>query len=312
VADAAALGGKLPEIDRTRRSSRKIGERAAEFLIRGSGWLAIVILGAIALFLAISSWRAIVEVGLWNMITGVFWYPTSKNAQFGFLPAEVGSLWVTLVGMSLCVPFGVASAVYLSEFAGSRTKEIAKSIIEFMAGIPSVVLGLIGLALFVPAVKEMFDLDTGLTAFTAGLMVGIMATPTIVSISEDALHAVPRELRWGSAALGNTAWQTTYKVVVPAAGSGIFAACMLGMGRAIGETMVVLMLAGNAGIIPATAFESARTLPGTIANELGEVVQGGLHYSALFAMGLVLFAATFLVNLAADAVLDRQRKRWRR
>ncbi|TLM94730.1 MAG: ABC transporter permease subunit, partial [Actinobacteria bacterium] len=142
--------------------------------------------------------------------------------------------------------------------------------------------------------------------------VGVMALPTIVSIAEDAMHAVPNDLRTGSLALGNTRWQTTYKVVLPAASSGIFAAVMLGLGRAIGETMVVLMLAGNAGIIPADPFTSVRTMPGTIAGEMAEVVQGGLHYSVLFAMALTLFVITFVVNLAADVVLERQRKRWRR
>ncbi len=181
-----------------------------------------------------------------------------------------------------------------------------------MAAIPSVVLGMIGIYLGVPFVKDTLGLSTGLTAFTAGFFVGFMALPTIVSISEDALHAVPEALRHGSLALGNNRWQTTYKVVIPAASSGIFAAVMLGVGRAIGETMVVLMLAGNSGLITATPFESVRSLPGTIANEMGEVVRGGLHYSTLFAMGLVLFVITFVINWAADLVLERQRARWRR
>jgi phosphate transport system permease protein len=143
-------------------------------------------------------------------------------------------------------------------------------------------------------------------------VVGVMTLPTIISISEDALYSVPGAMRQGSLALGNTRWQTTYKVVLPAASSGIFAAVMLGLGRAIGETMVVLMLAGNSGIIPHSPLEAARTMTGTIAQEMGEVVRGGQHFSVLFAMGLVLFAITFAVNLAADAVLERQRKRWGR
>ncbi|MHB9003563.1 MAG: PstC family ABC transporter permease, partial [Coriobacteriia bacterium] len=160
--------------------------------------------------------------------------------------------------------------------------------------------------------RVTLGLSSGLTALSAGLMVGILCLPTIISISEDALHAVPDSLRQGSLALGNTHWQTTYKVIVPAAGSGIFAAVMLGLGRAIGETMVVLMLAGNSGLIIRTPLEAARTLTGTIAGEMAEVVRGGLHFSVLFAMALVLFAVTFLVNLAADLVLERQRRRWRR
>lgn len=298
------------------RVGRPALSRAAEpvvkALIKIAGWSAIMILAAIAAYLFAGALRAIDEVGMRAMVTGEFWYPTSATPQFGFLPSEIGSLWVTVVALLLSVPLGVATAVYISEFAGDRVKDVSKSIIEFMAAIPSVVLGLIGIALLVQNVRQWFDLGTGLTAFTAGIMVAILALPTIVSISEDALHAVPMDLRHGSSALGNTRWQTTYKVVVPAASSGIFAAVMLGLGRAIGETMVVLMLSGNAGTIPLLPFEPARTLPGTIAGELGEVVRGGLHYSSLFAMGLVLFVVTFLINLAADVVLERQRKRWRR
>ncbi len=290
--------------------------RAAEGLVRNliavSGWTAIIILAAIATYLFLESYRALSEVGLWNVVRGDAWYPTSKNAQYGFLPSEVGTVWVTLVALLLSMPLGVASAVFVSEFAGRRFKDVYKSVIEFMAGIPSVVLGLIGLALLAPKIRTVFGLDTGLTSLTAGIVVGIMCLPTVISISEDALHAVPNELRMGSLALGNTRWQTTYKVVVPAASSGIFAAVMLGMGRAIGETMVVLMLAGNAGIIPGSPLLPARTLPGTIAGELGEVVRGGQHYSVLFVMGLVLFVVTFAINLAADVVLERQRRRWRR
>jgi len=168
------------------------------------------------------------------------------------------------------------------------------------------------LAYLDPLITRVFNISSGLTALTAGLVVGIMSLPTIISIAEDALHNVPNDLRQGSLALGNTRWQTTYKVTVPAASSGIFAAVMLGLGRAIGETMVVLMLAGNSGLIITSALQPARTLTGTVAQEMGEVVRGGMHYSVLFAMGLVLFAITFAINLAADMVLERQRKRWRR
>jgi phosphate transport system permease protein len=263
-------------------------------------------------FLTINALPALREVGLGRMIGGTDWFPTSDPAKFGFLPAEAGSLWVTLVALLLAVPIGVAASIYISEFAGRRTKEALKSVIEFMAAVPSVVLGLLGLAVLAPLLRDLLGLETGLTALTAGIVVGVMALPTIVSISEDALHAVPSELRTGSLALGNTRWQTTYKVTVPAASSGIFAAVMLGLGRAIGETMVVLMLAGNSGLIARSPLASVRTMPGTIAGEMAEVVQGGQHYSVLFAMALVLFAITFAINLAADIVLERQRKRWRR
>ncbi|HET6351211.1 MAG TPA: phosphate ABC transporter permease subunit PstC [Coriobacteriia bacterium] len=281
-------------------------------LIALSGWIAIVILAGIFIFLVINAQKALHEVGLLAMLRGSDWFPTSDPAEFGFLPAEVGSIWVTLIALLMSVPFGIMAAIYLSEFATGTFKEIAKSLVEFMAAVPSVVLGLLGLAFVVPWVRATFGLSSGLTAFLAGVVVGILTLPTIISISEDALHNVPDALRQGSLALGNTRWQTIYKVVVPAAGSGIFAAVMLGLGRAIGETMVVLMLAGNSGLVIATPLDAARTLTGTIAGEMAEVVRGGLHFSVLFAMALVLFGVTFVVNLAADIVLERQRARWRR
>jgi len=301
---------------KTARRGRPAASRAADAVVRRlialCGWLAIVILAAIFAFLLLNAIKAIRETGLWSMISGTDWYPTSEPAKYGFLPSEAGSLWVTGVALVLAVPIGIMASVYLSEFASGRFKEIAKSVVEFMAAVPSVVLGLLGLAYVAPAVQAVFRVQSGLTALTAGIVVGVMALPTIISISEDALHNVPKDLRDGSLALGNTRWQTTYKVVVPSASSGIFAASMLGLGRAIGETMVVLMLAGNSGLIPTSPFEAARTLTGTIAQEMGEVVRGGEHYSVLFAMGLVLFGVTFAINLAADLVLERQRRRWRR
>ena len=304
-----------PSSIKTARRGRPARSRAADAVVRriiwACGWLAIVILAAIFVFLVQNSWLAIQSVGLWNMITGQSWYPTYNPPSYGFVPAEVGSLWVTGVALLLVIPIGIPAAVYLSEFAG-RFKEVTKSVVEFMAAVPSVVLGLLGLAYLAPVIQSVFHLQSGLTALTAGLVVGVMALPTVISISEDALHSVPSELRLASLALGNTRWQTTYKVTVPSASSGIFAAVMLGLGRAIGETMVVLMLAGNSGLIITSPLQAARTLTGTIAQEMGEVVRGGQHYSVLFTMGLVLFAITFAINLAADVVLERQRRRWRR
>jgi len=293
------------------RNTRTL-DSAATVIITALGWTAIFVLIGIAGFLVHSSLRAFDEVGIWSMIAGSGWFPTSSDARFGFLPAQVGSIWVTIVALSACVPIGVLSAVYLSEFASTRFRETAKTIIEFMVTIPSVVFGLIGLAVLVPLIREYLPVDSGLIGLTAGLVVGIVCLPTIISISEDALRSVPNELRHGSIALGNTRWQTAYKVILPAASSGVFASVMLGMGRAIGETMVVLMLAGNAGIIPTSPLEAARTMTGTIAQETGEVVRGSVHFSVLFALGLVLFVSTFIINLSADMVLERSRKKWRR
>lgn len=298
------------------RLGRATLRRATEAVVRGliyaCGWLAIVILAAIAVFLVWNAARALQQVGLTSLLSGAQWYPTSDPGKFGLLPLIMGSLFVTGVALLVSVPVGVGAAIYISEFSGRRTKEVVKSIIEFMAAVPSVVYGLIGAAVLIPLVKDVFGLSSGMTALTGGIVLGVMSMPTVITISEDALHAVPVDLRRGSAALGNTRWQTTYKVTLPAAVSGVFAAVMLGLGRAIGETMAVLMLTGNAAVMPTTVLESVRTMTGTIAAEMGEVVQGGLHYSVLFAVGLVLFTMTFAINLAADVVLERQRKRWRR
>jgi phosphate transport system permease protein len=276
------------------------------------GWVAIVVLAAIAVFLLVNSFAAISTVGLVPMLTGTSWYPTSTPPQFGMVPLIAGSLLVTAIAVILSVPVGVASAVYVSEFAPRWLKEPMKSVIEFMAAVPSVVYGLLGLAFVVPAVAKGFGQASGLSALAGGVVLSLMALPTIISISEDALHAVPDGLRQGSLALGNTRWQTTYKVTLPAASSGVFAAIMLGVGRAIGETMAVLMVTGNAAVIPTSVFDSVRTMTGTIATEMGEAVQGGEHFSVLFTIGLVLFAITFAINFAADVVLEKERQRWRR
>lgn len=295
-----------------RATKRRAAEAAARLIIYACGWLAIVILGAIALFLVVNATRALAEVGLGTMLSGTAWYPTSSPGKFGMLPLVLGSLAVTGVALLVAIPLGVGAAVYISEFSRGAYKDILKSVIEFMAAVPSVVYGLIGVAVLIPLVKDLFGLQSGLTALSGGLVLGVMAIPTIVSISEDALHSVPVDLRRGSAALGNTRWQTTFRVTLPAAGSGIFVAMMLGLGRAIGETIAVLMLTGNSAVIPTSVFDSVRTMTGTIAAEMGEVVQGGQHYSVLFTVGLVLFAITFGINLVADLVLERQRRRWRR
>jgi phosphate transport system permease protein len=307
-----------PQESKRVRSGRAAARRAAEAvvgrLIALSGWSAIGVLTAIAVFLGVNAAKALSspQAGFVRMLTGTSWYPTSTPPMFGFLQYIVASLRVTGVALAIAVPVGIAAAVYISEFASGRLKEIAKSVIEFMAAVPSVVYGLMGVQLVGPFIKQTLDLNSALTALSAGVVLAFMALPTIISISEDAMHSVPSELRQGSLALGNTRWQTTRKVVVPAASSGVFASVMLGLGRAIGETMVVLMVAGNSMESTWSLTTSARPLTAVIAGEMGEVVQGGLHYSALFVVGLTLFAVTFLVNLAADVVLERQRARWRR
>jgi phosphate transport system permease protein len=301
-----------------KRGGRTGRARAADLVARSfmtlAGWTAILILTAIAAFLVSNAWPALTDpkVGLVRMLTGLHWYSTATPPEFGFLPYIVSTLRVTAVALGIAVPVGVAASVFISEFAGPRLKDGAKSVIEFMAAVPSVVYGLMGVYVVGPALKDLLHLTSALSALSAGVVLAFMALPTIISISEDAMHAVPNDLRLGSFALGNTRWQTAYKVVVPAAGSGIFAAVMLGLGRAIGETMVVLMVAGGTMDLTSSLTAGARPLTAVIASEMGEVVQGGTHYSVLFVIGLTLFVITFLVNLAADLVLERQRKRWRR
>jgi phosphate transport system permease protein len=224
---------------------------------------------------------------------------------FGILPLILGSLWVTVTAVLVAVPLGLACAIYIAELAEPRTRLVMKGLVEILAGIPSVLLGFIGVMLVGPWIKDTFHLIYGQTLFCGGLLLGFMALPTIVSISDDALTAVPKEFRAGSLALGATQVETILHITVPAAKSGIIAAIMLGVGRAIGETMTVLMVTGNAAVIPTTLLAPGRTMTATIAAEMGETVQFSPHYHCLFAIGLTLFVITFLVNTVADLALRR-------
>jgi phosphate transport system permease protein len=214
---------------------------------------------------------------------------------------------VTLGAVAIAVPLGVASAVYIAEVAPRRLKNALKVLIEFVAAIPSVVLGFIGMIVLAPFVGKLFDLPTGLTALSGSIMLALMAMPTTVSIAEDAISAVPRQYREAALALGATHWQAIYRIILRAAAPGILAAVMLGMGRVIGETMAVMMITGNSARIPHGLLQPVRTLTATIAAEMGEAVQGSEHYFALFAIGIVLFVIAFLVNLTADAFLHKGR-----
>jgi phosphate transport system permease protein len=212
----------------------------------------------------------------------------------------------------IALPLGVATAVFVREVAPGWAREILKPTIEVLAGIPSVVLGFFGMTLLAPTVRDVLGAPTGLTAFTGALLLAYMALPTIISVAEDALDAVPKSYRDASLAMGATQWQTIWKVVVPAARSGILTAVMLGMGRAIGETMAVMMVTGNAARMPLTLdslFRPVRTMTATIAAEMGEVAAGSTHYHALFGVGIMLFAITFLINLAAASAIFQKRRR---
>jgi phosphate transport system permease protein len=285
-----------------------IWESIIEKIIFIGGISGVVILFLIFLFLFKESFTFFIRYPLKEFFFGKNWYPTSAPPRFGLIPLLLGSLLVTVGAIAISLPLGVACAIYISEVAPRWAKEILKPVMELIAAIPSVVLGFIGLMILVPIIKQAFHLPTGLTALAGSITLAFMALPTITSISEDALSALPRDYKEASFALGATHWQTIRNVLLPAAKPGILAATMLGLGRAIGETMAVLMVTGNAAVIPHTFLQPVRTMTATIAMEMGEVVKGGLHYQALFAIGLILFLISFVVNFIADWVISRQRK----
>ena len=248
------------------------------------------------------------KITLTNFLAGKEWFPTAHPAaQLGVLPLILGTLWVSLGAILIALPLGLATAIYMAEIANEKTRRVLKPIIELLAGIPSVVYGFFGLVVIVPLIQQFFNLPVGETGLAGSIILGIMALPTIITISEDALRTTPRAMKEASLALGATKWQTIYRVVVPYSSSGISAAAILGIGRAIGETMAVLMVTGNASIIPHTLLEPLRTIPATIAAELGEAQQGGLHYQALFALGCILFIMTLIVNLSVEFVASRKK-----
>jgi phosphate transport system permease protein len=223
------------------------------------------------------------------------------------LPLIAASILVTVGAMIVCVPVGVGTALFIHEIASTHQRAFLKPIIEILAGIPSIVYGFFGMVIVAPFLQNMLNIPTGLCAFTASLILGVMATPTVASLAEDALSFVPRSFREASLALGANRWQTLTKVVVPAAGSGISTAIILGMGRAVGETMTVLMVAGGAAVIPKSIFDPVRPMTSTIAAEMGEAVMGSLHFHALFAIGLVLFLITLAINIIAEIFSRRYR-----
>ncbi|MFH1046286.1 MAG: phosphate ABC transporter permease subunit PstC [Candidatus Omnitrophota bacterium] len=285
---------------------RKVKEFLIEKLILICGLASIFFVVLIFLFLLKEGLAVFQTVLPAKFLFGKSWYPISEPARLGILPLILGSLLVTLGAALISVPIGVACAVYIAEIAPGKIKEVLKGGIELLAAIPSVVLGFIGMVTLVPFVKSAFHLPTGLTALSGSIMLAFMAMPTIVSIAEDALYSVPRNYKEGALALGATHWQTIWRVMLPAASSGILAAVMLGIGRVIGETMAVMMITGNAAVIPQSIFAPVRTLTATIAAEMGEAVVGSEHYFALFAIGIVLFVISFAVNVTADLFLHKK------
>jgi len=286
---------------------RKFKEFIIEKLILICGLASIFFVFLIFLFLLKEGLALFKIITPLNFLMGKSWYPISEPPQLGILPLILGSLLVTLGAAIISIPIGVACAIYVSEIAPQRIKEVLKAGIELLAAIPSVVLGFIGMVTLVPWVKSMFGLPTGLTALSGSIMLAFMAMPTIVSIAEDALYSVPKTYKEGAFALGATHWQTIWRVMLPAASSGILAAVMLGIGRVIGETMAVMMITGNAAVIPHSFLQPVRTLTATIAAEMGEAVVGSEHYFALFAVGIVLFVISFAINVTADLFLHKRK-----
>lgn len=260
----------------------------------------ITVLVLIVVFLFTEGLPIFKHVSVKDFLFGRYWYPTSDPPDFGIYPLITASIAVTLISALLSIPLGVMTAIYLAEIATPRIREWVKPMVELLAALPSVVIGFFGMVVVAPFLQEVFDIPTGLNLFNASMMLAFMSIPTITSISEDAIYSVPVELKEASLAVGANHWQTISRVIVPASLSGISTAVILGMSRAIGETMVVLMVAGGATLVPSSLFDPVRPMPASIAAEMAEAPFRGEHYYALFATGVVLFLFTLLFNLVAD------------
>ncbi|UCC79471.1 MAG: phosphate ABC transporter permease subunit PstC [Candidatus Zixiibacteriota bacterium] len=288
-------------------ASTRLKENAVKYILLGTATASILIVILIFLFLGKEAFPFLFDPGFSELL-GSRWTPVSfVKESFGIYPLVTGSFLITLLATALSVPIGVCGAIYISEIARDTEKEFFKPFIELLAGIPSVVIGFFGLVVLAPIVKSVFNLSSGLTALTGALLLALMAIPTIITISEDAIRSVPRSYKDASLALGASKMQTIWKVTVPASISGIIAAVMLGMGRVIGETMAVMMVTGNAPLITANPLESVRTMTATIAAEMGEVPFGSDHYRALFWVGLVLLVSTFSLNMISMKALKKYR-----
>jgi len=268
----------------------------------------MITLSLIVLFLFMEGLPIFNKVSVKAFLLGKLWYPTSDPPDFGIFALIIASVTVTGVASLISIPLGVMTAVYLAEVASWRLREVVKPIVELLAALPSVVIGFFGMVVVAPLLQDLLNVATGLNLFNAALMLAFMSVPTICSISEDAIFGVPAELKEASLALGATHWETIWRVIIPASISGISTAVILGMSRAIGETMVVLMVAGGAAMVPTSLFDPVRPMPASIAAEMAEAPFRGDHYYALFATGIVLFGFTFLFNLVADYVSNRYRQ----
>ncbi len=269
------------------------------------GFSSLVVLLTIMIFLIKEGIPLFKEIGITDFIFGNEWYPTSGNPRFGIFPLIVSSIYITIFASMIAIPLSLSVAIYISELAGSTLKEIVKPLVEIIASIPSVIVGFFGMVVVAPFLMKHFDIDSGLNLLNASLMLAFMAIPTIASISEDAISSVPISLKEASYALGANRWQTIIHVTIPASLSGIWTAIILGISRVIGETMIVLMVAGGAAVIPQSIFSPVRPLTSNIAAEMAEASVGGTHYRALFAIGIILFIITFIFNIIADYLSNK-------
>ena len=288
--------------------STDLKEKLVRCILAGMAGSSLLALAGIVFFLFMEGLPLFAGYSFPDFLFGSLWYPTEEPGVFGIFPLLTASLAVTAFSSLLAVPLGVLTAVYLAEIANPGVRRVVKPFVELLAALPSVVLGFLGMVVLAPFLQDFLGAATGLNLLNASLVLALMSVPTICSVSEDALYSVPRDLREASLALGATRWQTTVRVVIPAALSGIGTAVMLGMSRSIGETMVVLMVAGGAGIIPTSLLDPIRPMPASIAAEMAEAPFRSEHYHALFAIGIVLFFLTLAFNLAAGHIAEKHRQ----
>jgi len=280
-------------------------ETCIRWLLLGAASASILIVGLIFLFLGREALPFLQQRG-WSALLGTRWVPVSlEQESFGLLPLVSGTVLVTVTSMIIAGPVGICAAVYIAEIAGPGERRVLRPLIDLLATVPSVVLGFFGLVVLGPLLKDALGLPTGMTALTGALLLSLMAIPTVVAVSEEAVRRVPASLKRASLAVGASQLQTTWRVTVPAASSGIVAAVTLGIGRAVGETMAVMMVTGNAPATTLWPLHSVRTLTATIALDMGEVSSGSDHYHALFFIGVLLLTVTFMLNLVAQRVLKK-------
>ena len=286
-------------------------DRIFKYTTMAAGMLSIVFLFGIIFSIFREGYPVFMETGVFKFVFGTSWHPTHYPAEFGIWPLIAGSITATIGALIVALPLGIGTAIYLSEIAHPNVREVLKPLVELLASIPSVIFGLFGMALLAPVVRRVFDIPIGLNLFTVSIVLGIMIVPIISSISEDALSSVSHSLKEAAYALGATRSETIFRVVLPAARSGVLASVLLGFGRAIGETMVVLMVAGGSAMIPKSIFSPIRPMTSAIASEMGETVMGSPHYQALFGIAIVLFLITFLSNIVMQIIIKRSIRKGR-